>query len=69
MDEVLLITGRAHRVGAATARVAASQGYAVAGRTAEAEEMARPIVFLLSDDASSISGAHLNATGGGFRTE
>jgi NAD(P)-dependent dehydrogenase (short-subunit alcohol dehydrogenase family) len=36
------------------------------GRTAEAEEMAGPIVWLLSDEASFISGATLNASGGGF---
>jgi len=35
-------------------------------RVAEAEEMARPILFLLSDDASFISGACLDASGGGF---
>ncbi|MDX1540996.1 MAG: SDR family oxidoreductase, partial [Geminicoccaceae bacterium] len=39
------------------------------GRTAEALEMARPILFLLSDGASFVSGAHLNAAGGGFRIE
>lgn len=39
------------------------------GRTAEAEEMARPILFLLSDAASFISGAHLNASGGGYVIE
>lgn len=35
-------------------------------RCAEAEEMARPILWLLSDEASFISGALLNASGGGF---
>lgn len=35
-------------------------------RVAEADEMARPILFLLSDDASFISGACLDASGGGF---
>ncbi len=35
-------------------------------RTAEAEEMANPIVWLLSDEASFISGARLDASGGGF---
>lgn len=35
-------------------------------RTAEAEEMAAPIVWLLSDEASFISGARLDASGGGF---
>ena len=35
-------------------------------RFAETEEMARPILFLLSDAASFISGACLDASGGGF---
>ena len=35
-------------------------------RIAEADEMARPIVWLLSDEASFISGALLDASGGGF---
>jgi len=35
-------------------------------RVAEADEMARPILYLLSDDASFISGACLDASGGGF---
>ena len=39
------------------------------GRTAEAEEMARPILFLLSEDASFIAGSHLNASGGGYMIE
>lgn len=39
------------------------------GRTAEAEEMARPILFLLSEAASFVSGAHLNASGGGYMIE
>jgi NAD(P)-dependent dehydrogenase (short-subunit alcohol dehydrogenase family) len=36
------------------------------GRCAEAEEIARPILWLLSDEASFISGAILDASGGGF---
>jgi len=35
-------------------------------RCAEAEEMARPILWLLSDEASFISGALLDGSGGGF---
>lgn len=36
------------------------------GRAAEADEIARPVVWLLSADASFISGAHLDISGGGF---
>lgn len=36
------------------------------GRVASADEIARPIVWLLSPDASFISGARLDASGGGF---
>ncbi|MGI9525302.1 MAG: SDR family oxidoreductase [Hyphomicrobiaceae bacterium] len=35
-------------------------------RAAEAEEMAAPIIWLLSDEASFISGSRLDASGGGF---
>ena len=35
-------------------------------RCAEPEEMARPILWLLSDEASFISGALLDGSGGGF---
>ena len=35
-------------------------------RTAQPDEMAAPIVWLLSDEASFISGARLDASGGGF---
>jgi NAD(P)-dependent dehydrogenase (short-subunit alcohol dehydrogenase family) len=48
------------------ARLAAVASTIAMGRTAEAEEMAGPIVWLLSDEASFISGATLNASGGGF---
>lgn len=36
------------------------------GRFADPAEMARPIVWLLSDEASFVSGAMLNVTGGGL---
>lgn len=36
------------------------------GRAAEAIDIARPIVWLLSDEASFVSGAHLDISGGGF---
>lgn len=36
------------------------------GRPAEAAEIARPIVWLLSEEASFVSGAHLDISGGGF---
>jgi len=36
------------------------------GRAGEAIEIARPIVWLLSDEASFVSGAHLDVSGGGF---
>lgn len=35
-------------------------------RIAEADEIARPIVWLLSQEASFVSGARLDASGGGF---
>ena len=35
-------------------------------RTAEADEIATPSLWLLSDEASFISGARLDASGGGF---
>jgi NAD(P)-dependent dehydrogenase (short-subunit alcohol dehydrogenase family) len=35
-------------------------------RIAEPDEIARPIVWLLSDEASFVSGAQLDASGGGF---
>jgi NAD(P)-dependent dehydrogenase (short-subunit alcohol dehydrogenase family) len=35
-------------------------------RCAEPDEMARPILWLLSDEASFISGALLDGSGGGF---
>jgi NAD(P)-dependent dehydrogenase (short-subunit alcohol dehydrogenase family) len=47
-------------------RLAAAAATIAMGRTAEPEEMARAIVWLLSDEASFISGAMLNASGGGF---
>ena len=45
------------------ARVAATIAM---GRCAEPEEVARPILWLLSDEASFVSGAILEASGGGF---
>lgn len=36
------------------------------GRPANVDEIARPIVWLLSDEASFVSGAHLDISGGGF---
>jgi NAD(P)-dependent dehydrogenase (short-subunit alcohol dehydrogenase family) len=36
------------------------------GRTAEPEEIASAILWLLSEEASFISGARLDASGGGF---
>ena len=36
------------------------------GRLGEPEEIAEVIVWLLSDKASLVTGAHINAGGGGF---
>lgn len=36
------------------------------GRPGEVEEIAHPILWLLSEEASFVSGAHLNVPGGGF---
>jgi NAD(P)-dependent dehydrogenase (short-subunit alcohol dehydrogenase family) len=36
------------------------------GRPARAEEVAAPIAWLLGDDASFVSGACLDVSGGGF---
>jgi len=36
------------------------------GRTAEADEVAAPIVWLLSDEASFVTGAFIDVSGGGF---
>jgi len=47
------------------ARAAVSATIAM-NRPAEADEIAAPIVWLLSDEASFISGARLDASGGGF---
>jgi NAD(P)-dependent dehydrogenase (short-subunit alcohol dehydrogenase family) len=47
----------------ALARVASSIAMQ---RVAEVDEIARPIVWLLSDEASFVSGACLDASGGGF---
>jgi NAD(P)-dependent dehydrogenase (short-subunit alcohol dehydrogenase family) len=45
------------------ARVAATIAM---NRCAAPEEMARPILWLLSDEASFVSGAIVDASGGGF---
>ena len=72
---VLVITGGSRGIGAQTARLAAAAGWDVAVNyrenrenraAAEAVEIAKPIVWLLSDEASFISGACLDASGGGF---
>ena len=47
-------------------RLAAVAATIPLGRAADAEEIARPIVWLLSEQASFISGACLDASGGGF---
>ncbi|MBX2879655.1 MAG: SDR family oxidoreductase [Granulosicoccus sp.] len=44
----------------------AIEGSIAMQRVASADEIAGPIMWLLSDEASFISGAHLNASGGGF---
>lgn len=44
----------------------AIEGTIAMNRTAAADEMAAPIMWLLSDEASFISGARLDASGGGF---
>ncbi len=44
----------------------AIEGTIAMNRTARADEMATPILWLLSDEASFISGARLDASGGGF---
>ena len=45
---------------------ARTAGTIAMNRCAEPEEMARPILWLLSDEASFISGALLDGSGGGF---
>jgi NAD(P)-dependent dehydrogenase (short-subunit alcohol dehydrogenase family) len=47
-------------------RLAAVAATIAMNRVAEADEIARPIVWLLSDEASFISGACLDASGGGY---
>ena len=45
---------------------AQTAGTIAINRCAAPEEMARPILWLLSEEASFISGAILDASGGGF---
>jgi len=44
----------------------AIEGTIAMNRTADVDEMATPILWLLSDEASFISGARVDASGGGF---
>jgi len=57
------MTDRVRRDPALQARIAETIAM---NRCADAEEMARPILWLLSSEASFISGALVNASGGGF---
>ncbi len=72
MDEVLIVTGASRGIGAATARLAAQRGYAVCvnyrhnrdAARGEPEEIARAILWLLSDEASYATGAFVDLAGG-----
>jgi NAD(P)-dependent dehydrogenase (short-subunit alcohol dehydrogenase family) len=57
------MTGPVRRDAGLQARVAATIAM---NRCAAPEEMAGPILWLLSDEASFVSGAILDASGGGF---
>ena len=57
------MTDRVRRDPELLARVAATIAM---NRCAEPEEMAQPILWLLSEQASFVSGAILDASGGGF---
>ena len=57
------MTAEVHDDPGRLARIAATIAM---GRTAEPEEMASAILWLLSAEASFISGARLEASGGGF---
>jgi NAD(P)-dependent dehydrogenase (short-subunit alcohol dehydrogenase family) len=57
------MTDRVRRDPALRARIAATIAI---DRCADPEEIARPILWLLSDEASFVSGAVLDASGGGF---
>ena len=61
MTGVLSITGGGRGIGAASARLAAAVAM---NRIAGAEEIARPILWLLSEAASFVSGTCLDAAGG-----
>jgi NAD(P)-dependent dehydrogenase (short-subunit alcohol dehydrogenase family) len=54
-----------HLRGNDAARAAASATIAM-NRIAEAEEIAAPVIWLLSPAASFVSGCRLDASGGGF---
>jgi len=67
-NPVLLVTGGGRGMGAATARLAAGQGWAVAVNyrcdAKAAEEVARAIVWLLSEDAGYTTTSLLDVSGG-----
>ena len=62
MKKILLVTGAGRGIGAATAKLAARQGYA--GRGGQAEEVAHAILWLLSDQASYTTGTRVDVAGG-----
>ncbi|BDG02384.1 SDR family NAD(P)-dependent oxidoreductase [Anaeromyxobacter oryzae] len=59
-------TAMTRRVTDDPAALAAIAATIPANRIATAEEVARPIVWLLSDEASFVTGARLDVSGGGF---
>jgi NAD(P)-dependent dehydrogenase (short-subunit alcohol dehydrogenase family) len=59
-------TAMTRRVTGDAAALAAIAATIPANRIATAEEVARPIVWLLSDEASFVTGARLDVSGGGF---
>lgn len=62
----MTMTDMTHRVRDDAALRARIEATIPMHRVADADEIARPIVWLLSDEASFISGACLDASGGGF---
>jgi NAD(P)-dependent dehydrogenase (short-subunit alcohol dehydrogenase family) len=60
---VLLVTGASRGIRAATARLAASRGYTMK-RGGDPQEVARAILWLLSDEASYSTGTFVDVTGG-----